>query len=80
MDDSVTGDEFGEDTTSGLDTESDRVDIDEDEPLSFFSTSQDTTVDGSTIGNGLIRADSIEGFLAVEPWGYEWSHQQGQPQ
>ena len=63
-DDSVTGDELGHDTTSGFDTESEGVDVDEDDITQALVASEDTTLNGSTIGNSLIRVDTLRGFLS----------------
>ncbi|KAF5326355.1 hypothetical protein D9611_000923 [Ephemerocybe angulata] len=65
-DDGVTGDELGEDTTGGLDTEGEGADIDEDDISGSLSSREDTTLDGSTVGDGLIGVDSLGGLLAVE--------------
>jgi len=65
-DDSVTGNELGEDSTGGLNTESERADIDEDDISGSFGTREDTTLDGSTISDGLIRVDSLGRLLATE--------------
>jgi len=58
-DDGVTGNELGHDTTGGLDTESERVDIDEDDITQALVASEDTTLNGSTISNSLIRVDAL---------------------
>lgn len=58
-DDSVTGNELGHDATGGLDTESERADIDEDDIGHTLVTSEDTTLDGGTIGDGLIGVDTL---------------------
>lgn len=63
-DDSVAGDELGEDATSGLDTEGKRADVNEDDIFDTFLARQDTTLDGSTVGDGLIGVDSLGGLLA----------------
>ena len=65
-DDSVTGNELGHDTTSGLDTEGKGVDINEDNTTERLVTAEDTTLDGSTVSNSLIRVDSLRGLLATE--------------
>ena len=65
-DDGVTGDELGEDTTGGLDTESERADIDEDDIGSSFSTREDTSLDSGTVGNSLIGVDTLGRLLATE--------------
>jgi hypothetical protein len=64
--DSVTGDQLGHDTTSGLNTEGERANIDEDNVGSAFGTRKDTTLDSSTVSNSFIRVDSFGGFLATE--------------
>ena len=63
-DDGVTRDQFGHDTTSGLDTESEGVDVDKDYVTQTFVASEDTTLNGSTIGNSFIRVDTLGGFLS----------------
>ena len=63
-DDGVTGDELGHDTTGGLDTESEGVNVDEDNVAQTFVTSEDTALNGSTIGDSLIRVDTLGGFLS----------------
>ena len=63
-DDSVTGDELGHDTTSGLDTESDGVDIDDDDITEALITGEDTALNCGTIGNCLIRVDALGGLLS----------------
>lgn len=65
-DDGVTGDELGEDTTGGLDTESERADIDEDDIGSSLSTREDTSLDSGTVGNSLIGVDTLGRLLATE--------------
>ena len=63
-DDSVTRNEFGHDTTGGLNTESEGTDIDEDDISHTLITSEDTTLDGSTVSDSLIGVDTLRGFLA----------------
>lgn len=65
-DDGVTGNELGEDSTGGLDTEGEGADIDEDDVGGAFSAGEDTTLDGSTVGDGLIGVDTLGGLLAAE--------------
>lgn len=65
-DDGVTGNELGEDTAGGLDTEGEGADIDEDDVGGAFSAGEDTTLDGSTVGDGLIGVDTLGGLLAAE--------------
>ena len=63
-DDGVTGDELGHDTSSGLDTESERVDIDEDDITQALVTGEDTTLNGSAIGDSFIRVDALGRLLS----------------
>ena len=64
--DSVTGNELGEHSTGGLNTEGKRANIDEDDVSSAFSSRENTALYGSTIGNSLVGVDSLRGFLATE--------------
>lgn len=64
-DSGVTGNELGHDTTSGLNTEGQGVDIHEDDITGTFLTGKDTSLDGGTEGNGLIGVDTL-GRLLVE--------------
>ena len=65
-DDSVTGNELGHDTASGLDTEGERADVDKDDLARAFSAGKDTSLDGGTIGDSLIRVDALGRLLATE--------------
>jgi hypothetical protein len=65
-DDSVAGNELGENSTSGLDTESEGVDVDKDNTICSLSTRKNATLDSSTVGNSFVRVDSLGRFLAVE--------------
>ena len=65
-DDGIAGDELGEDTTGGLDTESQGADIDEENIAGAFFAREDTTLEGSAPSDSLIGVDSLGGFLAVE--------------
>ena len=62
-DNGVTGDELGHDTAGGFDTESERVDVNEDDITQALVTSEDTTLNGSTISDGLIRVDTLGRLL-----------------
>jgi hypothetical protein len=57
--DCVAGNEFGEDTTGGLNAECQRTDINEDDIFSTLLTREDATLDGSTISNSLIGVDTL---------------------
>ena len=61
--DSVAGNELGHDSTGGLDTESQGVDIDKDD-VERLITSEDTALNSRTIGNSLVGVDSLGRFLA----------------
>lgn len=64
--DGVAGNEFGENTAGGLDTECQGANVDENDVLSTLLTGQDTTLDGGTVGNGLIGVDTLGRLLATE--------------
>jgi hypothetical protein len=63
-DDSVAGDELGHYTASGFDTESERSDINKDNITQALIASEDTTLNGSTIGDGLIGVNSLGSLLS----------------
>ena len=65
-DDGVTRNQLGEDTASSFDTEGKRADIDENNVGSSFGTREDSTLNGGTVGDSLIRVDSLGRFLATE--------------
>ena len=65
-DDGVTGDELGHHTTGGLDTESKGVDIHENDVTGALLTGQNTTLNGGTESNSLVRVDTLAGLLAGE--------------
>jgi hypothetical protein len=50
---------YSEDTTSSLDAERERADINQNNVGSSFRTRKDTTLNGSTISDSLIRVDSL---------------------
>ena len=65
-DGSATLDQVGHDTTSGLNTESKRVDIHQDNLAGLGLTRQNTTLDSGTVGDGLVRVDTLAGLLSEE--------------
>jgi hypothetical protein len=65
-DNSVAGNELGEDTTGSLDTEGKCGDVDEDDILSAFLPREDTTLNSSTICNSLIWIDALGRLFATE--------------
>ena len=65
-DNSVTRDQLGENTASGLDTKGKGRDIDEDKTLSAFFPTEDTTLDSGTIGNCLIGINAFRRLLATK--------------
>ena len=60
------GDELGHDSTSGLDTEGERADIDEDDVGGAFLSGEDTALDSGTVGNSFIGVDTLGRLLAAE--------------
>jgi hypothetical protein len=58
-DDGITRNQLGEDTTSSLDAERERADINQNNVGSSFRTRKDTSLNGSTISDSLIRVDSL---------------------
>jgi hypothetical protein len=70
----VTGDELGHHTTSGLNTERERGDIEKEDLVGGLAggvTRQDSSLDSGTVGNSLIRVDGLVGLLSVEVVGDE---------
>ena len=67
-DNSTTLDNRCHNTTDGLNTKGKRGDIDEKNILGLFSslTTEDTTLDGSTVSDSFIWVDASVWFLAVE--------------
>ena len=63
-DDGVAGNELGHNTTSGLDTESEGVDIHENDIDHGVVTGENTTLNGGTEGDSLIGVDTLAGLLA----------------
>mmetsp|Transcript_28860 Transcript_28860/g.48513 ORF Transcript_28860/g.48513 Transcript_28860/m.48513 type:complete len:462 (+) Transcript_28860:116-1501(+) len=60
----VAGDETGEDTADSLKTKRERGDVEEEKTLELAL--EDTALDGSAHGDGLVGVDALEGLLAVE--------------
>ncbi len=65
-DNSVPRNQLGENTASGFDTESERANIDEDDISGSFRTRENTTLNGSTVGNSLIGVDTLGRLLATK--------------
>ena len=65
-DDGVTRNQLGEDTASSLDTKGKRADIDENNIISSFRAREDSTLNGGTVSDRLIRVYSFGRFLATE--------------
>jgi hypothetical protein len=68
-----TGNELGHDTTSGLDTGRERGNVEEEEVLGLLGrvTGEDGSLDGGTVGDGLVGVDRLVGLLAAEEVGDE---------
>lgn len=65
----VAGNELGHHTTSGLDTEGQRGNIEKQDLVGGLGgsvTGENGGLDGGTIGNSLIGVDRLVGFLAIE--------------
>jgi hypothetical protein len=62
----VSWDELSHDTTSGLDTESQWVNVDEKDTGSLSFTRENTTLNSGTVGNSLIWVDTLGSLLAVK--------------
>jgi hypothetical protein len=69
----VSADQDSHDTSSGFNTEGQGGNVEQEEILDGFVTlaGQDGSLDGGTVGNGLIRVDGSVGFLSVEEIGDE---------
>ena len=67
----VTLNESGHDTSGSLNTEGKRGNVEEEKVLSLLRsiTRKDRSLDGSTIGNSLIRVNALVGLLAIEEVG-----------
>uniref|UniRef100_A0A7S3NEG7 NAD-specific glutamate dehydrogenase n=1 Tax=Aureoumbra lagunensis TaxID=44058 RepID=A0A7S3NEG7_9STRA len=73
-DGSVSGDELGHHTTSGLNTERERGDIQEEDLVGGLArgvTRENGSLDSGTVGNSLIGVDGLVGLLSVEVVGDE---------
>jgi hypothetical protein len=62
----TTLDEGGHDAASGFNTESERVDVHEDDLLSGLVTSENTTLNGGTESDSLVGVDVLAGLLSEE--------------
>lgn len=62
----VALDKLGHDASSGLDTESQGVDVHEDDVLSTLLTGKDTGLNGGTESDGLIGVDTLGSLLSTE--------------
>jgi hypothetical protein len=65
-DDGVSANELGHDSTGRLDTHSQGADIDQEDTGRALLARKDTTLDGGTVRDSLVRVDSLGGLLAVE--------------
>ena len=67
-DNCATGNNLSHNTAYGLDTERQGCNVDEKQVFSLFGslTTEDATLNGSTVSDGLIRIDAAVGLLSVE--------------
>jgi hypothetical protein len=65
-DNSVAGDEFGEHSTRGLNSESEGANIDKKDRVRALSAGKNATLDSGAIGYSFIGVDSLGRFLATE--------------
>ena len=65
-DDSVAGNELGHDTTGGFNSESQGVDIHQNNVTSSFLSGKDTTLDSGTESDGLVRVDTLASLLSAK--------------
>ncbi|KAF1748048.1 hypothetical protein GCK72_024515 [Caenorhabditis remanei] len=65
-DDSVTADKLGHDSSDGLNTHGKWVDIKKNNLSGVFLSRDNSSLDGGSVGNGLIRVDSAGWFLSVK--------------
>ena len=73
-DSGVAGDELGHHATSSLDTERQGSNVEQENLVGGLGrsvTRQDSSLDGSAVGNSLIGVDGLVGLLAVEVVGNE---------
>ena len=59
-DDGVPGDQLGHDSSDGLDSEGQWADIEKDDSAGLVFSGEDTSLDGSTVGDSLVGVDSWE--------------------
>ena len=65
-DDSVVRNELGEDTAGDLDTEGQGADVNQNDIFNTFPTREDTTLNDGTIGDSLVRVDTLSKVLLDE--------------
>jgi len=66
-DDGIPRDQLGEHATCRLDTEGERVDVDEEDTVGEATfTGENSTLDGGTISDGFIWVDRFGWLLAAE--------------
>ena len=65
-DDSVSGDQLSHHTSDGLNAKSERVDIEKDDLTGVLFSRQDSSLNSSTISDGLVRVDTSRWLLTIE--------------
>merc|ERR1719510_626591 len=64
--DGVPGDQFGHDSTDGLDTEGQGVDVEQDNLASILFSREYSGLNSGSIGDGLVGVNASAGLLAIE--------------
>jgi len=65
-DDRVARDQLGHHAADGLDAQSERVDVEQHNVRADVLARQDTRLDGSAKGHGLVRVDAATWLLAIK--------------
>merc|ERR1711971_489644 len=65
-DDGVSGDELGHDSSNSLDSKSQGVNIKKHDVSGVLLSREDAGLNSSSVGNSLIRVDSLAGLLAIK--------------
>ena len=64
--DGVPRDDLGHDSSDSLDSHGERVHVEQNDVSSVLLSRDDSSLNGGSVGNGLIGVDSTRGLLSVE--------------